>query len=397
MISRVTAVVQVVRFLPPTAIPNPSNVGASKMSKRLTFYTSEDVENHKTGSDCWISRHGKVYNISQFVPDHPGGDDILLEYAGKDIDGVMENPDEHFHSESAYAMLDEYVIGRLGTAESIIDENWVATEDFHPEDTNEAEDFAKSHFLDLRKPLFPQVWSANWSKSYYLQQVHQPRHLPESARLFGPWYLEIFTRTSWYVIPLIWAPISTYMFIRSVFQFTGPLPPFMVQPFLPMAYFTLLPLDSFVKAGACWALGVLIWTLIEYGMHRLLFHIDYRLPDKPFFLMLHFLLHGIHHYLPMDRLRLVMPPVLFTALQSPFTSLAHKLFPPSVANGIIAGAFAMYIAYDTMHYALHHTKLPQYMIEQKKYHLAHHYKNFELGFGITSKLWDYVFNTVLPM
>ena len=62
---------------------------------------------------------------------------------------------------------------------------------------------------------------------------------------------------------------------------------------------------------------------------------------------------------------------------------------------------------------LHHTKLPAYMREMKKYHLAHHYKNFELGFGVTSrsnsycaiplsdtstgKIWDYVFNTVLPV
>ena len=64
------------------------------------------------------------------------------------------------------------------------------------------------------------------------------------------------------------------------------------------------------------------------------------------------------------------------------------------------------VLYDCMHYAyvhsrcsvssqssftnalavlsLHHTKLPQYMREMKKYHLAHHYKNFELGFGVTS-------------
>lgn len=33
---------------------------------------------------------------------------------------------------------------------------------------------------------------------------------------------------------------------------------------------------------------------------------------------------------------------------------------------------------------LHHTQLPAYMRQQKKYHLAHHYKNFELGFGVTS-------------
>ena len=51
----------------------------------------------------------------------------------------------------------------------------------------------------------------------------------------------------------------------------------------------------------------------------------------------------------------------------------------------------------TLWYSLHHTRLPAYMREMKKYHLAHHYKNFDLGFGVTSKIWDYVFNTVLPV
>ncbi len=45
--------------------------------------------------------------------------------------------------------------------------------------------------------------------------------------------------------------------------------------------------------------------------------------------------------------------------------------------------------------SLHHTRLPSYVRDMKKYHLAHHYKNFDLGFGVTSKIWDYVFNTVL--
>ncbi len=38
----------------------------------------------------------------------------------------------------------------------------------------------------------------------------------------------------------------------------------------------------------------------------------------------------------------------------------------------------------TVFSSMHHTKLPAYLREQKKYHLAHHYKNFELGFGVTS-------------
>jgi 4-hydroxysphinganine ceramide fatty acyl 2-hydroxylase len=67
-----------------------------------------------------------------------------------------------------------------------------------------------------------------------------------------------------------------------------------------------------------------------------------------------------------------MPPLLFFVLQAPFTKLAHILFPKAVANGIISGAFAMYVVYDTMHYALHHSKLPAYLRKMKKYHLEHH-------------------------
>jgi 4-hydroxysphinganine ceramide fatty acyl 2-hydroxylase len=168
------------------------------------------------------------------------------------------------------------------------------------------------------------------------------------------------TRTVWYVVPIFWAPIAIYLFLRSVFQFTGPLPGFFSNPTLPLSQLSKVPTDSFVKTGLCFLAGNIIWTMLEYGMHRFLFHIDDYLPDKPAFLTLHFLMHGIHHYLPMDRcvvmfwfalaslgltyflphsLRLVMPPTLFTALQFPFTQLAYVIFPVSVSNGIISGAF----------------------------------------------------------
>ncbi|PPQ75994.1 hypothetical protein CVT26_005946 [Gymnopilus dilepis] len=367
------------------------------MSKRIRIYTAEDVADHAEPSSCWVSRAGKVYDVTSFLRDHPGGDDLILQYAGKDVEEVMRDKLEHEHSDSAYSMLDEYVIGRLGNAQSIVREDWEATDDFHPDTTDTAQDYEKNTFLDLRKPLLRQVWEADFSKSYYLQQVHQPRHLSESARLFGPEILEMCTRTEWYVVPLFWTPITVYLFLRSIFQFTGPLPNFFDNPALPMSSLSLVPADAVAKTVVCFLLGNVIWTILEYLLHRFLFHVDKVLPDRPVFLMLHFLMHGVHHYLPMDRLRLVMPPPLFIALETPFTQLAYKLFPVAVANGIISGAFTFYICYDCMHYALHHTKLPQYMRDMKKYHLAHHYKNFELGYGVTSKIWDYVFNTVLPV
>jgi 4-hydroxysphinganine ceramide fatty acyl 2-hydroxylase len=76
----------------------------------------------------------------------------------------------------------------------------------------------------------------------------------------------------------------------------------------------------------------------------------------------------------MDRLRLVMPPLLFVALSTPFVKLAFNLFVPFIASGLISGAFAMYVAYDVGHYALHHTKLPEYIKTMKTHHMHHHYK-----------------------
>lgn len=335
------------------------------MSKRIRIYTAEDVATHTTPSSCWVSRESKVYDVTAFIDDHPGGDDLILAHAGQDIGEVMKDKLEHEHSESAYSMLDEYIIGRVGVGEAVVRDDWEAPDDFHPDATDSAKDYEKNAFLDLRKPLLRQVWEANFSKSYYLQQVHQPRHLKESARLFGPDILEMCTRTEWYVIPIVWGPITAYLFLRSLFQFTGPLPPFFESPSLPLYYLSSITADSIAKTMLCFFLGNFIWTLLEYTLHRFLFHIDHVLPDTPAFLTLHFLMHGIHHYLPMDRLRLVMPPPLFFTLQLPFTQLAYLVFPVAVANGIISGAFTFYIGYDCMHYALHHTKLPEYIKQQK--------------------------------
>jgi 4-hydroxysphinganine ceramide fatty acyl 2-hydroxylase len=88
--------------------------------KRVRIYTREDIAVHNTASKCWVSRRGKVYDITTFLKDHPGGDDVILEHAGKDVEEVMKDKMEHEHSESAYEMLEEYIIGRLGTEETIV-------------------------------------------------------------------------------------------------------------------------------------------------------------------------------------------------------------------------------------------------------------------------------------
>ena len=92
------------------------------MSKRVRIFTAEDVAARNSRSACWISRNGRVYDVSTFLADHPGGDDLILDYAGKDVGQVMADKNEHEHSESAYEMLDEFVIGRLCEGETIVSE-----------------------------------------------------------------------------------------------------------------------------------------------------------------------------------------------------------------------------------------------------------------------------------
>jgi len=136
---------------------------------------------------------------------------------------------------------------------------------------------ASPNFIDVTQPMFQQVWNSNWSKKFYMEQIHIPRHVNGSAPIFGKW-MEFFTKTPWYIVPLIWIPFSIWIF-----------------------NFSLQDRYSLPAATTYFFFGVLFWTILEYGIHRFLFHVDDVFPDDSRALAIHFLLHGVHHFLPMDR------------------------------------------------------------------------------------------------
>ncbi|KAK8532448.1 hypothetical protein V6N13_131778 [Hibiscus sabdariffa] len=76
-------------------------------------YTLADVSQHNNAKDCWLVIGGKVYNVTKFVEDHPGGEEILLSAAGKDATDNFEAVD---HSRTATAMLDEFYVGDIDTS-----------------------------------------------------------------------------------------------------------------------------------------------------------------------------------------------------------------------------------------------------------------------------------------
>jgi dihydroceramide fatty acyl 2-hydroxylase len=140
------------------------------------------------------------------------------------------------------------------------------------------------------------------------------------------------------------------------------------------------------------AAGLFLWTLTEYWLHRLVFHWE---PDHPIGARLHFVIHGVHHDHPNDRLRLVMPPGASIPLALIFLGLFVLIFGSAAAYPIFAGFIAGYLTYDYTHYHLHHhtprTKLGKQLREQ---HMRHHFQDHRYGYGVSSPIWDAVFGTL---
>ena len=73
-------------------------------------YTLDQVREHSYKTDCWIVIKGKVYNVTPFLLDHPGGPEIIYQNGGKD---VTEEFHDTNHSPEAIAKLPKYEIGEL--------------------------------------------------------------------------------------------------------------------------------------------------------------------------------------------------------------------------------------------------------------------------------------------
>ena len=56
----------------------------------MKTFEANEVQKHKSGDDCWIVINGKVYDVTKFLPDHPGGKKAILMYGGKDATEEFE-------------------------------------------------------------------------------------------------------------------------------------------------------------------------------------------------------------------------------------------------------------------------------------------------------------------
>ncbi|XP_028772926.1 dihydroceramide fatty acyl 2-hydroxylase FAH2 isoform X1 [Neltuma alba] len=227
---------------------------------------------------------------------------------------------------------------------------------------------AQNFEVDLNKPLVCQV---GYLGEAYEEWVHQPIISKEGPRFFKSDFMEFLTRTVWWAVPAIWLPVVCYSISVSARKGLAP------------SHVALLVI-----------LGLCIWTLAEYTLHRFLFHIK---TSSYWGNTLHYLVHGCHHKHPMDGLRLVFPPAATAILLVPFWNLIKLLSTPSTAPALLGGCLLGYVIYDCTHYYLHHGQPKSHAPKNlKKYHLNHHFRMQNKGFGITSPLWDRIFGTLPP-
>ncbi|KAH9999915.1 cytochrome b5 [Russula vinacea] len=72
--------------------------------------TLSELREHATKDNIWVLLHSKVYDVTKFIDEHPGGDEVILSEAGKDATEAFEDVG---HSDEARALLPGMLIGEF--------------------------------------------------------------------------------------------------------------------------------------------------------------------------------------------------------------------------------------------------------------------------------------------
>ena len=196
------------------------------------------------------------------------------------------------------------------------------------------------------------------------------KQIEHKGRLFESPILESLTRTSPLVAFTLYPLFSIGLF------------------FFGLYYFKLSAGLSILVAFG----GFFSWTLLEYLMHRYLFHIG---GENRFIRRFRYMMHGIHHDFPKDKHRLIMPPVPWLIYTIVLTGIFY-LFMRNYVFVFMPGLLLGYCCYVSIHYLIHIAHPPHILRRLIIHHSLHHYRFPDHAFGVSSTLWDRVFGTMPP-
>lgn len=90
--------------------PLASSLDQHSHERELPKVSLKELAQHASRKDCWMSIGGRVYDVTSFLKLHPGGSNIMMDYAGKVATASFLS---RGHSQTAIGMLNQYKIGIL--------------------------------------------------------------------------------------------------------------------------------------------------------------------------------------------------------------------------------------------------------------------------------------------
>ncbi len=191
----------------------------------------------------------------------------------------------------------------------------------------------------------------------------------ESVRMFESDFVEFFSKVHPSVPLIIYVPVISYFLYVS----------FLVNKI------------NLLTGILLFAVGFVMWQMLEYTLHRFVFHY---IPRSETGKRLHFIIHGVHHDYPSDSRRLVMPPSVSLPLAIFFYLLLTFTAGREYGNMIFSGLVTGYLFYDMTHFAIHHFGFrSKFWLAVKKHHMKHHFQDPERGYSISIPLIDNLFGT----
>lgn len=82
----------------------------SESTGEVKLYSLAEVKSHNTNKSTWLVIHNNVYDVTAFLNEHPGGEEVLLEQAGKE---ATESFEDVGHSTDARELMQKYKVGEL--------------------------------------------------------------------------------------------------------------------------------------------------------------------------------------------------------------------------------------------------------------------------------------------
>jgi sterol desaturase/sphingolipid hydroxylase (fatty acid hydroxylase superfamily) len=191
----------------------------------------------------------------------------------------------------------------------------------------------------------------------------------ETVRMFDNNFLEACSKVHFSIPLFVYIPVILAFLYRAIFLFDL----------------------EFMKLISLIVLGIIIWSVAEYMLHRFVFHY---IPTSKLGQKIHFIFHGVHHDYPSDSRRLVMPPSVSLPLAIIFFLLFYAILGKIYVAPFMTGFLTGYLFYDMTHYAVHHFNMhSKFWLAIKNHHMKHHYKDPAKGFGVSSPIWDKIIGT----